>query len=73
MASSSALAVTVVVVLALVGIGALVLIRAVRRRRQGWYAPSGGATSAEPRSADARGAVNRNSWMLGGGGGGGGG
>ena len=56
-----------VAVVAVVVLGGLAL-RAVRRRRQGWYDLDGGASSA-----DARGAVNRNSWMLGGGGGGGGG
>ncbi|MCO7220099.1 hypothetical protein [Klenkia sp. PcliD-1-E] len=56
----------VVVLVVVVGLGAL-LARGVRRRRQGWYGDEAGPT------ADARGAVNRNSWVLGGGGGGGGG
>ena len=56
--------------IALLAVGALatgLLVRALRRRREGWYG------DGEPPATDARGAVNRNSWMLGGGGGGGGG
>lgn len=57
--------------IALLAVGALatgLLVRALRRRRDGWY-----ADGEDPPATDARGAVNRNSWMLGGGGGGGGG
>ncbi len=60
--------VTAVVVLVLVLLLGALLVRGLRRRRAGWY-----ATGAEGPAADARGAVNRNAWMLGGGGGGGGG
>ncbi|GHE10188.1 hypothetical protein [Klenkia taihuensis] len=59
--------VTALVVLVVALLAALVL-RGLRRRRAGWY-----ATAADRPAADARGAVNRNAWMLGGGGGGGGG
>jgi len=57
--------------IALLAVGALsagLLVRALRRRRDGWY-----ADGDDPPATDARGAVDRNSWMLGGGGGGGGG
>ncbi|SDG74597.1 hypothetical protein [Klenkia brasiliensis] len=56
-------AVVVLVVVALVAL----LVRGLRRRRAGFYAVDPGASPG-----DARGAVNRHSWMLGGGGGGGG-
>lgn len=59
--------VAAVVVLVVLVLGAL-LVRGVRRRRAGWY-----AVDPQAPAADARGAVNRNAWMLGGGGGGGGG
>ena len=52
--------------IALLAVGALsagLLVRALRRRRDGWY-----ADGDDPPATDARGAVVRNSWMLGGGG-----
>ncbi|MCZ2817191.1 hypothetical protein [Modestobacter sp. VKM Ac-2984] len=58
--------------LALVGLG----VRAGRASRGGDAAGRNGNDPArpdDPAAPDARGAVNRSSWMLGGGGGGGGG
>lgn len=57
----------------------LLAVRLVRARRRGPAVPEAGRTSNDPpgrdtgelRPADARGAVNRHSWMLGGGGSGG--
>ena len=62
--------------IALIGVTVLVtglVVRGLRRRRDGWYDHDGAtARSADPAApADARGAVNRHSWMLGGGGSGG--
>lgn len=61
--------VPVVVVLALLALVVVGLVgwRAVRRRREGWYADGG-----QPPTSDTRGAIARHSWMLGGGGSGGG-